>query len=263
MRKNAVAAALLMLAMPASPILAMPASPILATPASPILAAPASPMQMEEPELQIHPVIHGSLVLEYGEQVVYVDPWGRGDYDGLPAATVILITDIHSDHFDMETVARLMEVGTTVIAPDVVADEWGGIDRVLENGESITVAGIGIEAVPMYNIERGPAEGRLYHDKGRGNGYIVELGGKRIYISGDTECTPEMRALEGIDIAFVCMNLPYTMTPGEAAECVKAFRPDVVYPYHHRGSDLDVFTWELRDTGIEVRVEDWYPQSRD
>ena len=110
----------------------------------------------------------------------------------------------------------------------------------------------------MYNLQRGPAAGQLFHDKGRGNGYIVTLGGKRIYIAGDTECTPEMKALKNIDVAFVPMNLPYTMPPSEAADCVKAFKPKIVYPYHYRGQNLDEFANALKGTGIDVRIRDWY-----
>ena len=115
-------------------------------------------------------------------------------------------------------------------------------------------------AVPMYNLKRGPSPGKLFHDKGRGNGYIVTYGGKRFYISGDTEGTPEMRQLKNIDVAFVCMNLPYTMPPEEAADAVKAFHPKIVIPYHYRGSDLSVFQKALEGTGIEVRLLEWYPK---
>jgi len=111
----------------------------------------------------------------------------------------------------------------------------------------------------MYNLVRGPSAGKLFHDKGRGNGYVLTLGGKRIYFSGDTESVPEMKALKNIDIAFVTMNLPYTMPPEEAAEGVKAFKPKIVYPYHYRNSDLNVFTNALKDEkGIEVRLRNWY-----
>ena len=112
----------------------------------------------------------------------------------------------------------------------------------------------------MYNNTRGPAPGKLYHDKGRGNGYVLTYGGKRFYFSGDTEGTPEMSALKNIDVAFVCMNLPYTMPPDEAAVAVKSFHPKVVIPYHYRGSDLAVFEKGLEGTGIEVRLLDWYPK---
>jgi L-ascorbate metabolism protein UlaG (beta-lactamase superfamily) len=110
----------------------------------------------------------------------------------------------------------------------------------------------------MYNLERGPEPGRLFHDKGRGNGYIVTAGETRIYLSGDTECTPEMRALADIDLAFVCMNLPYTMTPAEAGACVDAFKPKVLYPYHYRDSDLGELERALAGSGVELRLRSWY-----
>jgi L-ascorbate metabolism protein UlaG (beta-lactamase superfamily) len=123
------------------------------------------------------------------------------------------------------------------------------------------VAGVLIEAVPMYNLQRGPAPGKLFHDKGRGNGYILTLGERRLYFSGDTENVPELRALRNIDVAFVCMNLPYTMPPGEAAELVKAMKPRIVYPYHYRGSNLQEFADALKGEKIEVRIRNWYPAS--
>jgi len=110
----------------------------------------------------------------------------------------------------------------------------------------------------MYNLQRG-FQGELFHTKGRGNGYVVTLGGKRIYVAGDTECTPEMKALRNIDVAFLPMNLPYTMTPAEAADCAKAFKPKIVYPYHYRGQDPKAFAAALKGSGIEVRLRDWYP----
>lgn len=223
-----------------------------------VLVEPAS--AQDELEVKIRPLYHATFTLQFGDQVIIVDPVANADYSEVPEATVILITDIHPDHWDMETVALLMQASTSVVAPDAVADRWGGIDTVLENGEVISVDDISIEAVPMYNIERGPREGEVYHPLGRGNGYVVNFGFKRIYISGDTECTPEVQALRDIDIAFLAMNLPYTMPPAEAAECARTFRPKVVIPYHYRGSDLDVFTYHLRDDPeIEVRLLDWYP----
>lgn len=217
--------------------------------------------QQDSEEIIITPIYHASLVLQYGGKAIYVDPRNRGDYHGLPMADLVLVTDIHPDHLDIEAIAQRMGINTVVIGPAAVSRQWGGVDVVLKNGERKQFGDILVEAVAMYNIKRGPSEGQLYHDKGRGNGYVVTFGGKRIYISGDTECTAEMRRLEDIDIAFVCMNLPYTMTPGEAAECVKAFRPKIVYPYHYRGSDLGVFTWALKDTPeVEVKLLDWYPK---
>lgn len=214
----------------------------------------------DELDVKITPIRHATFVMQFGEQTIIVDPVAGPDYGSFGEPTVILITDVHPDHWNMETVASLMGTGTKVIAPAAVADSWGGIDTVLENGKLTDAEGISIEAVAAYNIERGPREGEFYHPEGRGNGYVVTFGFERIYIAGDTECTPEMKALQGISIAFIPMNLPYTMTPTEAAECVKAFKPKVVYPYHYRGSDLDVFAWRLEDTPeVEVRILDWYP----
>lgn len=212
-------------------------------------------------ELRITPILHGSVQLEFGDTAIYVDPWSRGDYTGAPKADLVLVTDVHGDHLDAEAIGTLSQAGTELIVSAAVAEELGA-GTVLANGESMEVAGILIEAVPMYNLERGPEEGKLFHDKGRGNGYLLTLGGKRIYIAGDTACTPEMRALQDIDVAFVPMNLPYTMPPEEAAECVRAFKPAVVYPYHYRGSDLQVFIDGLADVpGVEVRLREWYPGS--
>jgi L-ascorbate metabolism protein UlaG (beta-lactamase superfamily) len=128
---------------------------------------------------------------------------------------------------------------------------------VISNGQTKTIGDFQVEAIPMYNLT---PERLQYHPKGRGNGYVVTYGGKRFYFSGDTEGTVEMRALRNIDVAFVCMNLPYTMTPAEAAEAVRAFHPSVVYPYHYRGSDVRAFAQALAGSGIEVRLRDWYPQ---
>jgi L-ascorbate metabolism protein UlaG (beta-lactamase superfamily) len=206
--------------------------------------------------LKITPIQHASLMIEAGGQVVHVDP-AQGNYDGLPAADLILLTDIHGDHLSAGMIAKVKKAGTTIIAPDAVAKQVAGA-TVLKNGETKKIGNWTIEAVPMYNLKRGPSAGTLYHDKGRGNGYVVTYGGTRIYISGDTEGVPEMRALKNIDVAFVCMNLPYTMPPEEAADAVKAFKPKVVYPYHYMGSDLKVFEAALKGSGVEVRLRDWY-----
>ena len=127
----------------------------------------------------------------------------------------------------------------------------------MSNGETKTVDGISIEAVPMYNVVRG-FQGNPLHPKGHGNGYVVTVGGKRLYIAGDTECTPEMKALKNIDVAFMPMNLPYTMTPAEAAACALVFKPKIVYPYHYRGQDVVAFASSLKASGIEVRLREWY-----
>lgn len=207
--------------------------------------------------LKLTAIRHASLMLEAGGKIVHVDPWSQGDYTGLPKADLLLITDSHGDHFDVKAIDLVRRPDTVVIAPAVVAEKLAGA-RVLRNGESTDAAGFHIEALPMYNVKRGPADGQVYHAKGRGNGYVLTWGGFRLYIAGDTEVTPEMRALKNIDAALICMNLPYTMPPEEAAEAVKAFRPKVAIPYHYRGSDLGVFEKALAGSGIEVRILDWY-----
>jgi L-ascorbate metabolism protein UlaG (beta-lactamase superfamily) len=203
------------------------------------------------------PIEHASLILEAGGKVIYVDP-AQGSYDGLPPADLILITDIHGDHMAPAIITRLSKPGTVIVAPAAVA-KTVTTAKVMGNGDLYRSGTWTIEGVPMYNIKRGPEPGKLYHDKGRGNGYVLTYGGKRFYFSGDTEDIPEMRALRNIDVAFVCMNLPYTMTPEEAADAVRAFQPKVVYPYHYHGSDTKAFEKALEGTGIEVRLRNWYP----
>jgi L-ascorbate metabolism protein UlaG (beta-lactamase superfamily) len=203
--------------------------------------------------VKITPIQHASLMIEAGGLVIQVDP-AQGNFEGLPAADLVLITDIHGDHFSAPTINKVKKPNAAVIAPQAVADQYPGA-TVMRNGETRKIGSWTIEAVPMYNIKR-----TQYHEKGRGNGYVITYGGQRFYFSGDTEGTPEMRTLKNIDVAFVCMNLPYTMPPEEAADAVKAFRPKIVYPYHYQGSDLKVFESALQGTGIDVRIRDWYAQ---
>ncbi|PWT98718.1 MAG: MBL fold metallo-hydrolase [Terriglobia bacterium] len=224
--------------------------------ASGAFAAPAESFSTSAGTLQMTPIQHASLVIQAGGKVLYVDP-AMGSYDGLPPADYILITDIHGDHLSASIVNKLKKGDTVIVAPKAVAAELAGA-RVISNGEKTTIGPFSVEAVPMYNLTRGPSAGQLYHDKGRGNGYVVTYGGKRFYFSGDTEAIPEMKALKNIDVAFVCMNLPYTMTPQEAAEGVKAFHPAIVYPYHYMGSDLSAFGKGLEGSGVEVRIRNWY-----
>jgi L-ascorbate metabolism protein UlaG (beta-lactamase superfamily) len=228
--------------------------------AMPLLAAAVPPpdtIPATGGDITIQPLNHATLQIRHAGHVIDVDPVGQADYTGLAQPDIILITDIHGDHLDKATVAKVRKATTKIVAPAAAAPQLES-PIVIANGETKTVDGISIEAIPMYNLTRGPAAGQLYHDKGRGNGYVVTLGGKRIYIAGDTEGIPEMRALKNIDVAFVPMNLPYTMTPAEAADAVKAFSPKIVYPYHYRGSNLDEFANALKGTGIDVRLRDWY-----
>jgi len=210
--------------------------------------------------VRITPIYHASVLLQAGGKNIYVDPVRPGNFDGLPQADLILITHDHGDHMDPATISKLSKPDTQIMAPLAVVQTVTNASPIT-NGETKTWGAWTIEAVPMYNLKRGPGPGVLYHPKGRGNGYVLTYGGKRFYFSGDTEDIPEMRALKNIDVAFVCMNLPYTMTPDEAADAVKAFHPRVVIPYHYRNSNLAEFQKDLQGTGIEVRLLDWYPKS--
>jgi len=220
-------------------------------------------IETENGDLLIHPILHGSVIFEWNDLNVYADPWGSADlYEGKGDPDLILISHPHGDHLSPETLASLNTENTTFIVPQVVADqlpdEYANQIVILANGESITRQGIHIEAIPMYNL---PNEGAR-HTKGWGNGYVLTMGGKSIYVSGDTEDIPEMRNLENIDIAFVCMNLPYTMDIYQAASAVLEFEPTIMYPYHHRGQDIERFKevvdWEGKD--IDVRLKNWYPE---
>lgn len=217
--------------------------------------------------LTITPISHATMVLHLAGQIVYVDPvGGKEAFSNQPEPTIILITDIHDDHMDMATLKEVSKDQTILVVPKAVKDELPddipGLFIVLQNGDTTTQKGIDVEAVPMYNIPESPS---TFHTKGRGNGYVISGEGKRIYIAGDTSATPEMKALKNIDIAFIPMNLPFTMTEEEAAEGVLAFKPKVVHPYHYRGqnglSDIQKFKKlvEEKDTSISVQPLNFYP----
>ncbi len=219
-------------------------------------------VETDEGDLTITPISHASLMLEFSGRTIYVDPVGDFSEMSDRRADIVLITDIHGDHMNPESARSVSKTGAVIIAPREV---WNTITTatVYLNGEysRVTLPNtvVGVEAVPAYNLTRGPEEGQLYHPMGRGQGYVLTIGGKRIFVSGDTECVPEIQALEDIDVAFLPMNLPFTMTPEEAAECAKAFRPSIVYPYHYRGQDPEVFANALSGEGdIEVRLREWY-----
>ncbi|MAU72837.1 MAG: MBL fold metallo-hydrolase [Pseudozobellia sp.] len=229
---------------------------------------------MEEPEknetstdVKIIPIEHATAVLEWKDKVIYIDPVGGAEaFKDQKLADLILVTDIHGDHLNVETLEALDTKKAKIIMPQAAADKMPEkfttqID-VLNNGESKERFGITVEAIPMYNLRE---EAKQFHEKGRGNGYVLTLGNQRVYFSGDTEDIPEMRSLENIDKAFVCMNLPYTMTPESAADGVLAFAPKQVYPYHFRGnpdvSDVSKFKKIVneKNSDIEVVQLDWYP----
>jgi L-ascorbate metabolism protein UlaG (beta-lactamase superfamily) len=183
-------------------------------------------------------------------------------FEALKAPTAILVTHTHSDHLDPRAIAALRTPATRVIVPAVAAGMLLGVTgaQTMANGDRLDLGGgLVIEAVPMYNPAPDPKFGATFHPEGRGNGYVIAVGGARIYVAGDTGCTPEMKALTAIDVAFVPMNLPFTMTPEEAAACVKAMKPRVVYPYHYFESDPATFASALAGSGVEVRLRSWYP----
>tara|TARA_R110001606_G_scaffold35727_5_gene103505 strand:- start:1815 stop:2639 length:825 start_codon:yes stop_codon:yes gene_type:complete len=218
-------------------------------------------------EIKITPIEHATAVIEWKDVTIYIDPTGGSTaFKNQKKPDLILITDIHGDHFNKETLEAIDVSKATFIVPQAVADEmpdeFAGKLEILANESSIELNGILIEAIPMYNLRE---EAKNFHVKGRGNGYIITIDGQRIYFSGDTEDIPEMRSLKNIDKAFVCMNLPYTMTVESAASAVLDFKPKQVYPYHYRGqpdvSDVKMFK-KLVDAGnqdIEVVQLDWYP----
>ena len=213
----------------------------------------------------IHPTEHATFVMQWNGKTIAVDPiGGAAPFEAFGKPDLILITHIHGDHLSVETVNALAEPSTMIVGPASVSEKFSEVERgritVVANGESVKWGESVIEAIPMYNLT---PDRQAFHPKGRGNGYVVTLGGTRIYIAGDTEDIPEMRALEGIDAAFVCMNLPYTMDVATAADAVLEFKPKVVFPYHYRGkggmSDLDEFrSLVAKDPNIEVRVLEWY-----
>jgi L-ascorbate metabolism protein UlaG (beta-lactamase superfamily) len=236
-------------------------------------------------DVKITPVYHASVLIEADGKAIYIDPAKPGDFSGLPKADLILVTHEHPDHIDRDvaSIKAVSKPSTAMWAPSNVFTFANALVtqlNVITSAETkffdCTGVGVGaygggagdtckfkIETIPAYNLVRGPSAGNFFHPKGVGVGYIINYGGKRFYFSGDTEATPEMKELKNIDVAFVCMNLPYTMTPEEAADAVKAFHPGIVIPYHYSANpptDLNVFKSKLDGSNIEVRLLDWYPK---
>lgn len=217
--------------------------------------------------LIIQPILHATMVMNWNNKVIYVDPYGgKKLFDGLPSPDFILITDIHGDHMNIKTLEELEVYDVEIICPQAVTDKLPkSFTRVvvLNNNEEMQRFDIKIKAIPMYNLPESPDS---KHTKGRGNGYVITFGDKRVYISGDTEDIIEMRTLKDIDIAFVCMNLPYTMSVETAVDAVLEFKPKVVYPFHYRGkpdfSDVKKFKELINNANqnIEVRLRNWYPE---
>lgn len=224
-------------------------------------------IETSEGNITIQPILHGTLVLQWNQKTIYIDPYGGAErFEGLADPDLILITDIHGDHMNLETLKALNTTKAKFIVPEAVADKLkANFEKqlvVVKNGGIHVEDNVFINALPMYNL---PETSDSRHPRGRGNGYFINLGGKGIYISGDTEDIKEMREQRGIDIAFVCMNLPYTMNVDQAASAVLEFKPKIVYPYHYRGrpdmSDTGKFK-ELvnsKNKNIDVRLRNWYP----
>jgi L-ascorbate metabolism protein UlaG (beta-lactamase superfamily) len=205
--------------------------------------------------LKITFIGHGSLMFEIGGAVILVDPWSKlADYSKLPKATLVLVTHEHPDHLDTAAIKKVSTGHTTVICTASCAKALPkGI--VMANGETRTVGAFRIEAVPAYNIIHKRPDGTPWHPKGVGNGYVITFGDKRVYVAGDTENVPEMKDLKSIDVAFLPMNLPYTMTPEMVAEAAKSFMPKVLYPYHTGDTDTSIVVGLLKGTpSIEVRI---------
>jgi L-ascorbate metabolism protein UlaG (beta-lactamase superfamily) len=214
-------------------------------------------------EIVITALGHASVQIEHAEKVIIVDPVAsQADLSQAKSADLILVTDIHADHFDPATISKLRRSGApVVIPPEAMPKVTEGIvmrNREMLAGDSAP-AGIPVIAVPAYNIQRGPAPGQLYHPRERGQGYLLTIGGKQIYVAGDTECVPAMAQwVKNVDVAFIPMNLPYTMPPSEAAQCVKGFKPKIAIPYHFMGQKPEEFAEALKGESIEVRILRWY-----
>jgi L-ascorbate metabolism protein UlaG (beta-lactamase superfamily) len=230
---------------------------------SALLAVPAAARETFEKDvvptsggdLEIYFIGHGSLLFKYKSRTIYVDPFNRlADYSKLPKADLLLITHEHQDHLDPVAIDQMRTPDTKVVVTEKCAEKVSG-GMVMKNGDRQTVMGVIIEAVPAYNIIHKRDNGQPFHPKGQGNGYVLTFGDKRVYIAGDTENTAEMKAFKNIDIAFLPMNLPYTMTPEMVADAALAFKPKILYPYHYGETDTSRIVALLKGgKNIEVRI---------
>jgi L-ascorbate metabolism protein UlaG (beta-lactamase superfamily) len=214
----------------------------------------------EKSKIEITFIGHGSLMFEYDGKIIQVDPYSAlGDYAVFPKADIILLTHHHGDHLDLKAIEKIANQNTQLIVTEKCKDQITnqGQINVMKNGDSKEFIGIKIIAVPAYNIIHKRGNGDVFHPKGEGNGYIISLGGKNIYVAGDTENIPEMKDLKNIDIAFLPMNLPFTMTPEMAADAAKAFKPKILYPYHFGETKTELLIDLLKDQkDIEVRIRE-------
>lgn len=222
-------------------------------------ALEGDPIPTDDGDIIVHPVDHASLVLGFGDAVIYVDPvGGAARYEGLPPPTAILVTHAHGDHYDAPTLEAIAGNAPLIVNPAVYAmlpETLKANAAAMANGDVGEVAGLPIKAVPAHNTT---ADRMQYHPEGRDNGYVLTLGGKQVYIAGDTEPTEEMLGLSDIEVAFLPMNLPYTMAPEQAAEAINTFKPRIAYPYHYGESDLSVLEATV-GPDTEMRLRNWYP----
>ena len=238
-------------------LLFLAAFPLLFSASAAVAAEPPEKDRLTGPSgaVEITFLGHGSLTLSSGGTVVQVDPYGKvADYASLPKADLVLITHEHQDHLDQAALTATRKESTRVVASPAVAEQVAGATA-LENGARLTLDGIGVEAVPAYNIKHERSPGVPYHPKGRGNGYVVTIAGLKIYVAGDTENIPEMKGLAGVDVAFLPMNLPYTMTPEMVADAARMINPKILYPYHFGETDTARLIALLKDRpDIEIRI---------
>jgi L-ascorbate metabolism protein UlaG (beta-lactamase superfamily) len=215
-------------------------------------------LKTSEGNLEINFLGHASLMFGFQGKIIYVDPFsGMADYSKLPKADMILLTHHHRDHMDPKALESIRTQKTIWVLTQACAEKIKG-GTVMKNGDTTTIGGLKIEAIPAYNLAHMRSEGVPYHPKGIGNGYVITFGDKRVYVAGDTENTPEMKALKDIDCAFLPMNLPYTMTPAMVADAAIAFKPKVLYPYHYDFGDTDTSKLvELMKDTTEIDTRIW------
>jgi len=210
-------------------------------------------------DLEMFFVGHGTLMFKYNGLVIHIDPVMReADYKEMPDADLILVTHEHGDHLDISAIDQIMKEDTRVVMTRKCLDQLEDFEAtVMNNGDKTTLLGMGIEAVPAYNIKHKRSSGSPYHPKGEGNGYVLTFGDTRVLVAGDTENIPEIKALKDIHIAFLPMNVPYTMTPEMVADAARAIRPDILYPYHYGNTDPQELVALLEDEkDIEVRIRE-------
>ena len=220
-------------------------------------ASPSDLIKTSGGNLEIKHVGHASLIFKYSGKVIHVDPFSKmGGYSRLPKADLVLITHEHQDHLDGRAIKEILTDRTKVVSNESAAEKVKGA-LIMRNGDVKTLNGLKIEAVPAYNLVHRRDSGQLYHPKGRGNGYVITFGDKRVYVAGDTENIPEMKSLKKIDIAFLPVNLPYTMTAEMVVDAAQAFKPKVLAPYHYDlgQSDLSKLKGLMKGVqGIEFRI---------